>query len=77
MPDLYWCQIVPPDRAAEVGTERFRWAPAPRTEQLRDGAVLLVTHHTMLTRDPAHAYWEGLEQEIVAHLGTPSGWTAR
>ena len=59
MPDLYWCQIVPPDRAAEVGTERFRWAPAPRTEQLRDGAVLLVTHHTMLTRDPAHAYWGG------------------
>lgn len=49
--ELFWLQILSPERVADIGRDELESAPAWRTETLEDGAVLLVAYENPLSMD--------------------------
>jgi len=49
IPGIYWCQIFPPRFVNQFDADELCSIPAFRSEQLSDGAVLLVVTHAMNT----------------------------
>lgn len=67
LPELYWLAIFPPELVAELGRERVLASPTWKTEELDDGAILLVVYEN--PRVPGDEY---LPSEVRAHLEADS-----